>query len=120
MHDLAKDFSNHGLKGMAMLALASFGLNASNPSVDMNTTQPTEIQQLASKYQAQTRDVYLKDLLSKIENGTITDKEVQGIVIDAAKMGVKVNDMEQGAKYLLSQTDPICANILFASLIIGF
>ena len=106
MQDLARDFGNHGLKGAAMLALASFGLNASNPTVDIPAAkQPTEIVQLASKLDAMTRDGYLKDLLRKIQDGTITDKEAQGLVIDAAKMGIAVEDMEQGAKYILSQVD---------------
>ena len=105
MQNLAKDFGNHGLKGMAMLALASFGLNASNPSVDMPTKQPTEIVQIARKLDTKTRDAYLKDLLRKIQDGTITDAEVQELVIDAAKMGIAVEDMEQGSKYILSQVE---------------
>ena len=105
MQDLARDFGNYGLKGAAMLALTSLGLNASNPTVDMPTKQPTAIVQLASQLDAKTRDGYLKNLLRKIQDGTITNKEAQGLVIDAAKMGIAVEDMEQGAKYILSQVD---------------
>jgi hypothetical protein len=99
LQDLASKIGRMGVEGLAILSLASFAQQATNP----NIVTPT--QEVAEYVLTQTEDPEDRAALEGIIKGDIQDQDVQQAIIDAAEAGNKLESIQAQAAKLVNKTN---------------